>query len=66
MNKIKIRDFIRLFFACLFSFLYIPHLMCYIMLMGGGKIALKKRCRKNAPTGQNWTSSICRDSVSFA
>lgn len=37
MNKIKIRDFIRLFFACLFSFLYIPHLMCYIMLMGGVK-----------------------------
>lgn len=36
MNKIKIRDFIRLFFACLFSFLYIPHLMCYTMLMGGG------------------------------
>lgn len=34
MNKMKVRDFIRLFFASLFLFLYIPHLMCYIMLKG--------------------------------
>ena len=42
MNKRKVRDSIYLCGALLFSFLYIPHMVCYIMLIGGGKKALLK------------------------
>lgn len=42
MNKRKIRDSFYLFRALLFSFLYIPHLLCYIKLMGGGKRNIKE------------------------
>ncbi len=34
MNKKKIRDSLRLFGAVVFSWLYIPHLMIYVI---GGK-----------------------------
>lgn len=42
MDKRKIRDCVYLCASLLFSVIYIPHLMCYIMLMGGGKKALRK------------------------
>ena len=42
MNKRKVRDSIYLCGALLFSFLYIPHMICYLMLMGGGKKELIK------------------------
>ena len=42
MDKRKLRDSIYLCGALLFSVLYIPHLMCYLMLTGGGKTALRK------------------------
>lgn len=35
MDKRKLRDSTYLCGALLFSVLYIPHLMCYLMLTGG-------------------------------
>lgn len=51
MNKRKIRDSFYLFRALLFSFLYIPHLLCYIKLMGGQEI-YKRGCEGDADTGK--------------
>lgn len=42
MDKRKIRDCVYLCASLLFSVIYIPHLICYIMLMGGGKKVLRK------------------------
>lgn len=41
MNKKKIRDSLRLFGAVVFSWLYIPHLMIYVI--GGGEKLDKQR-----------------------
>lgn len=37
MNKVKIKDSIKLFWACAFMCLYIPHFIIYFLNMGGGK-----------------------------
>ena len=44
MDKRKIRDCVYLCASLLFSVIYIPHLMCYIMLMGGVKKHFEKMC----------------------
>ena len=48
MNKRKIRDSFYLFRALLFSFLYIPHLLCYLKLIRGGYEKYKRGCKGNA------------------
>ncbi len=39
MDKILIRDFLRLLSSLCFSWLYIPHLICYLLGCGGAKLA---------------------------
>ncbi len=45
MDKRKIRDYMRLVWACLFFWLYIPHLVLYAM-MGGGNSCIAKDVKR--------------------
>lgn len=42
--KVVIRDVIRLLASLLFFWLYLPHLICYVLGCGGGKSEIGYRC----------------------